>query len=133
MNGLTVDRRIAAPPERVWRALTDPVRLAEWFWPPRFETAVELEAREGATYRIASAPVGMAVSGTIVAIDPEHSLTLTWRWDGEELDTRVRIALTPDGDGTRVTVRHDGFADGETAGEHVQGWNDCLDRLPAAL
>lgn len=133
MNGLTVDRRIVAPPDRVWRALTDPALLAAWFWPPRFETAVELDPREGGAYRIASGPAALAVAGTVVAIDPQRSLTLTWRWDGDDADTRVTIALTPDTAGTRVTVRHDGFADGETAARHVQGWNDCLERLSATV
>lgn len=45
----------------------------------------------------------------------------------------MRNCALPDGDGTRVTVRHDGFADGDAAAEHVRGWNDCLDRLAGAL
>lgn len=133
MNGLTLDRRIPASPDRVWRALTEPDRLAAWFWPPRFATVVELEAREGGTLRIASVPAGLGVSGTVTAIDPGRLLSTTWRWDGDDLETRLTIALTPDGDGTRVTVRHDGFADGDAAAEHVRGWKDCLDRLPAAV
>jgi len=133
MSGLTVERHIPAPPERVWRALTDPAELAAWFWPPRFETVAELETREGGALRIASAPAELAVTGTVTAVDPGHGFSTTWRWDGEDIETRVTIALTPDGDGTRVTVRHDGFADGEAAAEHVRGWNDCLDRLPGML
>jgi uncharacterized protein YndB with AHSA1/START domain len=133
MNGLTVDRHLAAPPERVWRAVTDPAELATWFWPPRFETVAELEAREGGALRIVSEQIGMGVTGSVTAVEPGRVLVTTWRWDGEDLVTHVTIALTPDGDGTRITVRHDGFADGEAAAEHVRGWNDCLDRLPAAL
>jgi uncharacterized protein YndB with AHSA1/START domain len=95
MSGLTVDRHIPAPPERVWRALTDPAELATWFWPPRFETVVELDAREGGALRIASGPAAMAVTGTVTAVDPGHGLSTTWRWDGEDLETRVTIALTP--------------------------------------
>ncbi len=133
MNGLTVDRQLAAPPDRVWEALTDPDRLARWFWPARFETSAALEAREGGALRIASAPVGIGVTGTVTAVDPGHLLATTWRWDGEDLETRVTIALTADSAGTRVTVRHEGFADGEAAADHVQGWNDCLDRLRDAL
>ena len=36
-------------------------------------------------------------------------------------------------EGTRVVVRHEGFDSDDAVAEHVQGWNDCLDRLPAVL
>jgi uncharacterized protein YndB with AHSA1/START domain len=66
---LRLRRDLAAPPDRVWRALTDPEALAGWFWPERLAPAAELEPEEGGRYRIASAPAGMAVGGEFVETD----------------------------------------------------------------
>lgn len=133
MSGLTVDRRLAAPPDRVWRALTDADVLANWFWPPRFADSARVEAREGGAFRLASEPVGIGVTRRVTAADPSQLFATTWRWDGEEDETRVAFILEPTGAGTLLTVRHEGFPTEEAAREHEQGWNDCLDRLPAAL
>jgi len=45
-------RALAAPPERVWRALTDPAALTGWFWPERLDPSAEADL--GGRYRIAS-------------------------------------------------------------------------------
>ena len=44
---LVLQRDLSAPPERVWRALTDPAALAAWFWPPRLEPAAEVDLAVG--------------------------------------------------------------------------------------
>ena len=82
---LVLHRDLYAPPDRVWRTLTDPAALAAWFWPPRLDPAAEVD-------------------------------------------------LAPSGEGgTELALRHEGFADDATRDDHVQGWTDCLGRLPAWL
>jgi uncharacterized protein YndB with AHSA1/START domain len=125
-------RTISAPPDRVWRALTTD-ELAAWFWPPSFATQTAFDARPGGRYRIASAAVGMAASGEVMALEAPERLAMTWRWDGEDLETHVELTLHEDPAGTAIRVVHDGFPTAEAAAEHVQGWSDCLDRLPRFL
>ena len=131
---LVLQRDLDAPPERVWRALTDPAALAAWFWPPRLEPAAEVDLAVGGRYRIDGPGAGIAVAGTYRELDPPHRLACTWSWDGEDAETLVTVELVPSGeDGTGLALRHEGFADDATRDDHVQGWTDCLDRLPAWL
>jgi uncharacterized protein YndB with AHSA1/START domain len=128
---LTVRRMLPVPADRVWRALTEPTALAAWFWPERFETTAEVDLRTGGRYRIHGKP--MAVSGEYVEVDPVTRLAFTWRWDGEEHESLVSMTLSETGDGgTELVVVHERLPEGEVEG-HAQGWNDCLDRLPAEL
>lgn len=129
MAGLSVDRRIAAAPERVWRAFTEPRELSEWFWPPAFATDASLVAEVGGAFRAYSAPVGLGVSGVVTQAVAGRRLALTWRWDAKQKETAAVLLFAPDGDGTRLTVRHDGFSTDEMVADHVRGWSDCLDRL----
>lgn len=133
MTEPTVTRTLNAPPERVWRALTDANELAAWFWPPSWASTVEADVRVGGRYRVASEVGGMAVGGEYVAVEPFERLVQTWRWDGEDHETLVTTTLTPSGDGTLVTILHERFATDEDAANHRQGWDDCLDRLPSHL
>ena len=133
MTELTVTRSLAAPPERVWRAFTTADELAAWFWPTAWDAVVTVDLRVGGRYRVASAPVGMAFGGEYVAVEPTERLVQTWQWDGEDDETLVTVTLTPEGSGTRLEIVHERFATDEDAASHLQGWNDCLDRLPAIL
>jgi uncharacterized protein YndB with AHSA1/START domain len=130
---LRLHRDLAAPPERVWRALTDPAALAAWFWPPRLEPAAEVDLEVGGRYRIAGPGAGIAVVGRYLELDPPNRLACTWSWDGEDAETQVAVELAPSGDGTGLDLRHEGFADEATRDDHAQGWTDCLDRLPGWL
>lgn len=133
MTRLTIERDLAAEPLAVWRALTDTRELAWWFWPPRLAPSIEADARVGGRYRIASEPARMAVSGEYRVVEAPARLVFTWQWDGEEQQTLVMIRLEGTGDGTRLTLTHEGFATSEARDEHAQGWQDCLERLPAHL
>ena len=129
----TVERIIPASRDRVWKALTTE-QLAGWFWPPRFATTVQLDLRVGGAYRIDGPGAGMAVSGVFVAVDEPERLVQTWRWAGEDAETLVTFTLaeTPDG-ATALTIVHENFVDEQSRANHAQGWNDCLDRLVAAV
>jgi uncharacterized protein YndB with AHSA1/START domain len=127
-----LDRTLAAPVERVWHALTDPAALAMWFWPASFGTRTSVDLRPGGALRI-EAPGRMAIHGEYVEIDPPHSLTFTWQWDGEDEVTTVRIVLSAVDGATRLTLRHEGFLDLAARDNHHIGWSDCLDRLPPYL
>ncbi len=131
MTELTVSRALAAPPERVWRAFTNPEELAAWLWPGSWQTEVQADVRVGGRYRIASPVSGMALTGEYVAVDPVTRLVQTWRWDGEDEETLVTITIEPATDGSTLTVLHERFDSHESRDNHLQGWNDCLDRLPS--
>jgi uncharacterized protein YndB with AHSA1/START domain len=128
-----LERTLTAPPDQVWRALTDPAALAAWFWPERLAPTAEVDMDEGGRYRIASRPADMAVEGTFVEVEAPRRLVCTWSWDGQDAETRVTLGLAPTAEGTRLDLLHEGFADEPTRDDHMQGWTDCLDRLPGWL
>ena len=131
-HAATVSRAVDAPPPRTWRAITTG-ELAAWFWPPRFATTAQIDPQVGGGLRIHSEPMAMGVSGEVVELVDGERLLVTWRWDGEGGERLVAIDVAPEGDGSLVTVVHEGFPTAHEAEEHAQGWRDCLGRLPAHL
>jgi uncharacterized protein YndB with AHSA1/START domain len=125
---LDIDRTFDASPDRVWRALTVPTSVEQWFWP--FAMNARVDPRPGGVYRLDAPAMGMALDGAVTKADAPRELSLAWRWEGETEQTNVNISLAPDGHGTRMHVTHAGFALPTTRDDHIQGWNDCLDRLP---
>ena len=132
-TSLQLRRTLSHPPERVWRAFTDPTALAAWFWPTRFATKAEIDLRVGGRYRIDAPGVGMAVSGVYLQIDPPARLAFTWRWDSDSEETVVNVDLVPTEAETELVITHDRFAGDSDRDNHAQGWEDCLDRLPGWL
>lgn len=76
MTRLEITRTLSAPPERVWRALTDPQALAAWFW-PHLDNTVEIDLRPGGRYRITGPAGGIAVSGEYVEVTAPTRLAFT--------------------------------------------------------
>jgi uncharacterized protein YndB with AHSA1/START domain len=109
---------IAAPPEEVFRALTDPRELEEWWGSgDGYRTREwEVDARPGGEWRVRTTDGEgneATVEGEYLVVDPPRRLEYTWRTSRDGFaPTRVRYDLAPaevDGvDGTRVTVTHTG-------------------------
>lgn len=130
MHELTEEALVAASVDSVWLDLTRAERLAEWIWPPRFETTAVVDLRELGSWEARSEVAGLAVEATVLAFEVPHRLRLRWRWAGEEHSTDVELTLESAADAsTRVIVRHTGFASAEERANHVEGWANCLQRL----
>ena len=115
------ERRLAAPRERVWAALTDPQELAAWLAP------AEIDLRVGGALVLAFDEDNVE-RGTITELREPELIVYTWN-EGKS-DSIVRFELEPDGDGTRLTLRHtfEGEADLPSYGA---GWHHHLELLAA--
>ncbi len=127
------ERQLAASPERVWRAWTDPDLLRRWFAPdPGLELTVEVDVRVGGAFTVVIR--SHVAVGEYVEVDPPRRLAFTWRW--RDLDSPaglVVVELTPSGEGTALVLTHSGLLDQTDADNHAQGWEGVLSRLPDAL
>jgi uncharacterized protein YndB with AHSA1/START domain len=93
-------------PEKVWRALTDPVLLAEWLLP-----VVNLKLEPGAAFTFKAPPQpgwDGSVNCRFVEIEPHRKLSYTWVV-GFGIDTVVTFTLTPTPSGTRLSLVQSGF------------------------
>jgi uncharacterized protein YndB with AHSA1/START domain len=116
---LRFTRRLAHPPEKVWRAITEPEHLAAWF--P--DTIVVERWAPGAPLRFADgAGEPAAFDGEVLAFEPPQMLELRW---GTDL---LRLEVRPDGDGTELTLLDTLDAVGKAARDGA-GWHVCLDDL----
>ena len=135
---------IAAPAERVFKALTDPAQLKRWFTSPECPSkAWNMDARLGGKYNYATEKGKLVVNGVnefechgeIVEIAPPRLLAYTWiaNWhDDKHRETTVRWELEPRGKGTHVKVTHSGLAQEGVAREDYRGgWPGVLQQLKA--
>lgn len=130
----TVD--IAAPPERVFRALASREIVNWWGADDLYRTTDWTgDVRVGGRFR--SSGVGadgspFSVAGEYLEIDPPHTLVHTWEpdWDPGS-STRVAYRLQPIDGGTRLTLRHTGFTSAQSCNDHADGWTRVLGWLAA--
>jgi uncharacterized protein YndB with AHSA1/START domain len=135
---LTIKRRLAAPPEKVYSAWTDPEKIAHWWGPAQARTlSAELDARVGGRFQIIfRTPDGEEhdVSGIYREVIPNSKLVFTWMWRTmPERQSLVTVTLAPDGDGTLLTLLHEQFFDEPARDRHRSGWTSALDRLERYL
>ena len=136
-DSLSLEFDLAHPPEKVWRALTDPVLLAEWLLPV---VDLDLELEPGAAFTFKTQPYpgwDGTVSCRILEIEAHRKLS--YRWAVPFLDTVVTFTLTPTGSGTRLSIVQSGFKPDQKRefGGARYGWNmmggklvDLLARIP---
>ena len=132
---VSVTRRIAASPERVFRAWVEPELLVRWQFPDR-STRLEVAAFEarpggGYTFRFHAEDGHVdTVRGTFLELVPPKRLVFTWTWDTSDPDggveTQVSVELATDGNGTRVSVRHERLPTPSSCLRHQQGWTGAL-------
>ena len=134
---LILRRTFDAPPERVFRAWTDPVERARWDCPQEGWTTrvLEMDVRVGGTYRVAFGPPGeepYLESGEYREVTRPTRLVFAYSVSrhGTVLQRTVcTIELTDLGGRTEVVITDAGMG----AESHRGGWTHALDRLAAVL
>jgi uncharacterized protein YndB with AHSA1/START domain len=111
----------------VFEYLTDPIKFAEWMG-----IGAEIDPRPGGAYRINVDDEHFA-AGRYVEIDAPRRIVMTWGWEGRgDLgpgSTTVEITLEPDGQGTLLRLRHNGFTSEQQRIDHGAGWSRYTERL----
>jgi uncharacterized protein YndB with AHSA1/START domain len=142
MPGLGIDREvlIEAPVEVVWRTITEPDQVSQWF-ADRVDLIIEPGAHGYMQFGDQGGPVVVEV------VDPPTRFSFRWNYPaGQEPETGnsmlVEFTLTAEGDErTRLRVTETGhelraWPDAEKqryADEHQEGWAEFLDRLATLL
>jgi uncharacterized protein YndB with AHSA1/START domain len=125
-NDVLYELRYDQPPERVWRALTDPDELAQWLMP-----SAGFAAAAGRRFTMWCDPIG-DIDGEVLAAEPPRRLAM--RWTAAFGVTTVVIELAPAGDGTLLTLVHGGWTDDAAREQFDSGWHGKLgDGLRAVL
>jgi uncharacterized protein YndB with AHSA1/START domain len=145
MTDLTIDREIVidAPADVVWRTITEPDQIVQWF-----ADRVELDARPGTAGALvfdehASAAEAVTAAIAVEAVEPPHRFA--FRWGHKQGDTAttvnsvlVEFTVVPEAtDRTRLRVVETGvdttaWPDDEKAEyveDHRNGWEYHFGRL----
>jgi uncharacterized protein YndB with AHSA1/START domain len=118
---LRFERSTAHPPEKVWRAITEPEQMRAWF-----PDEMEGERRAGARLHFVSREMEMSFEGEMLAYDPPSLMEFLWGTD------TIRIEVRAEGAGSLV-VLVDTFDEVGKAARDCAGWHVCLDALAAHL
>jgi uncharacterized protein YndB with AHSA1/START domain len=107
-DSVVVDCDLDHPPEKVWRALTEPELLAAWLLPN------DIKAEAGRRFTMRGAPgTDEPVDCEVLAAEPPRLLRYSWRGrDGEARPLDTVVTFTLDGTaagGTRLRIVHSGF------------------------
>ena len=142
MPGLVIEREvlIEAPVEVVWRTITEPDQMSQWF-ADRVQLVVEPGALGFMEFGDQGGPV------VVETVDPPTRFSFRWNHPREEDPVAgnsmlVEFTLIPEGDErTRLRVVESGHellawpgaVKQRNAGVHLGGWAGYLDRLALVL
>jgi len=122
---VVVEREFAHPPEKLWRALTQPHLIAEWLmkndFAPKVDHRFKLEADWG------------VVDCQVQTLEPHRTLSYSWAALG--LDSVVTWTLTPTTKGTHLRMEQTGFGPDQTRAYQGAryGWPKFFDALEQSV
>jgi uncharacterized protein YndB with AHSA1/START domain len=105
-RSVVVEREIAHPPEKLWRALTQPHLIAEWLMQNDFSPVV------GHHFKLRG-EWGGVLDCEVLEVEPNKTLAYTWNHAHDDpafaLQSVVTFTLTPAGSGTHLRMEQKGF------------------------
>ena len=125
---VVIERDIAHPPEKIWRALTEPHLIAEWLMKNDFRPDV------GHHFNL-TGEWGGVLDCEVLDIEPHRTLSYSWNFthDDAAFDLRsiVTFTLTPTAAGTHLRVEQSGFRpeQKQAFGGAKLGWQQFLEKL----
>jgi uncharacterized protein YndB with AHSA1/START domain len=139
-QSIIVEYDLPHPPDRVWRALTDPKLLAKWLMPNDMVPVV------GHKFNFKTQARGDwdgKVYCEVLLVEPLKRFRYSWcggvdtlQGYGHTLNTVVTWTLTPGGAGTKLLLEHEGFRDENVSAYEAMsgGWRTHVaERMAHAL
>jgi uncharacterized protein YndB with AHSA1/START domain len=122
---VVVERAFPYPPEKLWRALTQPHLIAEWLMKNDFAPVVDQKFSLSAEWG--------SVACQVREVEPNRSLSYTW--DAYGLESVVTWTLTPTHGGTQLRMEQVGFRpDQQQAYQGAKfGWQKFFGNLEQVL
>lgn len=96
---VVVERELPFPPEKIWRALTQPHLIQEWLMKNDFEPV--------AAHRFKLSADWGSVDCQVRTVEPNEALSYTW--DTKDLESVVTWTLKATGAGTLLRMEQTGF------------------------
>ncbi len=131
-RSVVVERDIAHPPEKLWRALTQPHLIEEWLMKNDFAPVV------GHRFNLRG-DWGGVLECEVLEVAPNQTLSYTWNYAHDDaaynLQSVVTFTLTPTGAGTHLRMEQSGFRPEQKqalGGAHA-GWRQFFDKLEAIV
>jgi uncharacterized protein YndB with AHSA1/START domain len=118
---VVVEREVPFPPEKVWRALTQPELIEKWLMKNDFKPVVDHAFTLRADWG--------AVDCKVLTVEPKKTLSYTWAAYG--LKSIVTWTLTPTSAGTRLRMAQSGFRPDQP--QYYEGAKGGWQRFFAAL
>ncbi|HWX18739.1 MAG TPA: SRPBCC domain-containing protein [Candidatus Binatia bacterium] len=131
---LVIKRVLKADRERVFSALTDPAKMAQWFYGmDTGQARVRCDFRVGGKYSIEmfNDEQQCVPTGEYLEIVPPEKVVFTWSVDGKVKNSKVTIELFAKGNDTELVLTHELPQD--VREPHQHGWVNCLNHLEALL
>jgi uncharacterized protein YndB with AHSA1/START domain len=131
-RSVVVEREISHPPEKIWRALTQPHLIAEWLMKNDFMPVV------GHCFKLRG-EWGGVLDCEVLAVEPNNTLSYTWNFMHDDaaynLKSVVTFTLTPTGTGTLLRMEQVGFRPDQKQafGGAKAGWQGFLANLEQVL
>lgn len=132
LRSVVVEREIPHPPEKLWRALTQPHLIAEWLMRNDFEPVV------GHRFNLRG-DWGGVLDCEVLVVEPNDTLSYTWNFkhDDAAFDLRsvVTFTLTPTDTGTLLRMEQVGFRPDQKQayGGAKAGWQGFFSNLEQVL
>jgi uncharacterized protein YndB with AHSA1/START domain len=96
---VVVEREVPFPPEKIWRALTQPHLIEEWLMKNDFKPVVDHQFNLRADWGV--------VDCQVLVVEPNKTLSYTWA--AYDLKSVVTWTLTPTSTGTHLRMEQSGF------------------------
>lgn len=133
IRSVIVEREFPHPPEKIWRALTQPHLIQEWLMQNDFVPNV------GHRFKL-KGDWGGVLDCEVLAAEPHKTLSYTWGHVHDlakfNLESIVTFTLTPTRSGTHLRMEHSGFRlpeQKQAFGGASQGWRKFLTNLEQVL
>jgi uncharacterized protein YndB with AHSA1/START domain len=134
---VVVERVLPASPAEVYEAWTSRETLARFLCPGDMTaTVVEVDVRIGGRFVVVmhDGDRHLEHRGEYRVLEPGRRLVFTWAspptsWQ----ETLVTVELTPQEDGTRLVLIHEGLSTDDVRGRHRRGWTSIVEKLTRYL